>query len=122
MKLTAALTRALNGRSQKFNAKKASLDGYTFDSLKERDRYVTLRLEQRAGLIHSLVVHPRYVLLGWSATGPARVGRFTPDFEYRRDGVLVAEDVKSPPTRRQADYRLRKHLFEANQSRKLQEV
>ena len=72
------------------------LDGYKFDSLPERARYVELKLLQQAGEITGLVVHPVYILAEGVATvgGKLRPVRFTPDFEYVEGGVTVIEDVK----------------------------
>ena len=38
----------------KYHAKKTRLDGLTFDSQKEAQRYAELKLLERAGQIHSL--------------------------------------------------------------------
>lgn len=49
-------------RKHKYGAKRATLDGYSFDSQAEKNRYASLALAQRAGQISELKVHPRYPL------------------------------------------------------------
>lgn len=54
----------LNGAEtkNKYNAKTAVLDGYRFDSQKERNHYVLLKHRQSIGEISNLVVHPKFDL------------------------------------------------------------
>ncbi|HMN12801.1 MAG TPA: DUF1064 domain-containing protein, partial [Bellilinea sp.] len=46
----------------KYNAKKASADGFTFDSQAEERRYQELKPLEQAGKITGLEVHKRYRL------------------------------------------------------------
>lgn len=100
-------------------AKKCSLDGYKFDSIREMRRYVDLRFLQDAGLIACLEVHPRFELvpavklMGESRTKPALC--YVGDFRYldlENFSADVIEDVKSPKYRT-AKYRMKKHLMKA---------
>ncbi len=44
--------------ANKYNNKKVVIDGITFDSIKESQRYGELKLMEKAGEIRLLVVHP----------------------------------------------------------------
>lgn len=88
------------------------------DSLAERRRCVTLHLRQQGGEISELARHTAYPLL----VGGQRVAVWTDDFSYLQDGARVVEDVKSPATRRETAYRLRKRLVQACLGIDIQEV
>jgi len=108
---------ALAEQPAKYRNRKTTLDGMTFDSAKEARRWQELKLLEAAGEIRRLRRQPRYSLfaLPHAPGASAIVGHFTPDFGYvTRDGLAVIEDVKSPITRKETAYRLRKKLFEAN--------
>lgn len=89
-------------------------DGHRFDSKKEGARYLELRNAQRGGAIVALTIHPTYPLFALSPEGVrVEIGRFTPDFQYADpDGTVHIEDTKSPLTREERAYRLRKRIFE----------
>jgi hypothetical protein len=95
-------------KRNKYNAKRVTLDGYTFDSQAEARRYGELRLLEAAGAIHGLRVHPVYVLL--DAEPGLRAVRYEADFEYIECGQRVAEDVKGGPTETPV-FRLKAQLF-----------
>ena len=132
----------------KYGARKVEIDGYTFDSKREAERYEELRLLQMAGKIRDLICHPEFEL--WAPVftderpGPnpdeapatlrlsegeyaprryraKRVGYYTADFAYKVNGLDVVEDVKSKPTRTEA-YRLRKKIVEASYGIKVTEI
>lgn len=79
----------------KYGNRKVELDGEKFDSIAERDRWASLRLMERAGEIQSLRRQVRFPLSGADGT---RVCDYIADFVYRRDGVVVIEDVKGVVT------------------------
>lgn len=97
----------------KYGAVKVKADGHTFDSRKEAKRYQELCLLESAGAIFALAIHPRYVLIeSFIHQGTRyRPASYTADFKYIERGQVVVEDVKSAPTRKKADYVLRKKLF-----------
>ncbi len=99
---------------RKYGNRRVVEDGYVFDSVAERNHYVTLKLLARAGAIQQLKVHPRYVLLeGFkhAATGKrVRAITYTPDFSYVENGVTVVIDVKGARTEA---YKLKAKLFMA---------
>ena len=92
----------------KFNARKIYIDGETFDSKKEYNRYCELKLLERAGEISSLERQVEYELIPaqfemiWDKRkGEYRKGRclerkccYIADFRYSENGKTVVEDVK----------------------------
>ena len=99
-------------RRNKFNAKKTVVDGLTFDSKREAAYYAELKLRERAGEISKLRCHECFPLIGFEGV---KICLFKPDFNYfdiHEDRYRVV-DVKSPPTAKKADFRLKKKLFEA---------
>jgi len=87
-------------RTGKYNARKTTVDGITFDSKMEASRYGVLVLMQRAGLISGLRCHPVYELQPAFEHNTRTVAAITyeGDFEYLENGVLVCEDVKGVRT------------------------
>ena len=99
----------------KYGNKKVCFDGYTFASVKEYRRYNDLQLMKRAGVISDLVVHPPFVIIDAFMHHNKRIrgARYTADFQYwdNEKQLVVVEDVKSPPTRKEPAYGLRTKLF-----------
>lgn len=108
-------------KRSKFGAIKTAVDGIIFDSGREANRYIQLKLLQRAGEITDLVLQPKFwlsindkpILLKSKGFPNGRRATFKPDFQYVRvkDNRVVVEDAKSEPTRTEA-YVLRKGIFE----------
>jgi hypothetical protein len=103
-------------KPSKYRAIPTQIDGIHFDSKKEARRYAELLMLMRAGEIRDLVCQPEFPLFTAHHKGGAvhQVGTYTADFRYRKGptGVLVIEDVKSPATRKNATYRLKKRMTE----------
>lgn len=83
----------------KYNSKKTIVDGQTFDSRKEANRYQELLLLERAGAIKNLSRQVKFVLIPSQrdeVTGKVveRECSYRADFEYTEDGKTVVEDVK----------------------------
>jgi hypothetical protein len=101
-------------RPNKYGAVSTSLDGIRFDSKKEARRYAELLLLEKAGEIHALERQPVFPLFtGRHKGGDLHlVGIYKADFRYRQGprGILVVEDVKSPATRKNALYRLKRKM------------
>lgn len=124
-------------RRNKYGAIKVEIDGHVFASQAEGRRYEELRLLELAGVIRSLVVHPRFPLYApvlredrppidterqpaWinlcdGEYGPScrakRIGFYEADFAYEvygGHGAAVVEDVKGVKT---PVYRLKKKLM-----------
>lgn len=104
----------------KFGNVKVKIDGHKFDSIKEGGRYRDLLLLAAAREIAALELQPRYELQAAFCDNQGRHHRaitYTADFRYWECmsfgvlGRLIVEDVKSAPTRKKADYVIRKKLF-----------
>jgi hypothetical protein len=100
----------------KYRNLKTTIDGITFDSVKESDRYAYLNLLKRAGEIKSIEHHKKYVLLE-SFTNAQGVHRspisYTPDFVVtRNDGSIYAEDVKGSEEIITDLFSIKRKLFE----------
>lgn len=100
----------MSWRTNKYHAKKATVDGITFDSHKEADRYLTLKAMEDEGLIENLRRQVRYELVpAFDVDGKHyRPVSYVADFVYREDGREVVEDVKGVRT---DTYRLKSKLF-----------
>ena len=106
-------------RPAKFRNTKTVLDGITFDSKKEANRYAALKQIERAGLISNLELQPVYQI----EINGVKVCKIIPDFRYQdKERGLIVEDVKSPVTARHPVYRLKKKLLKAVYGIDIQEV
>lgn len=103
---------------QKYGNRVTVVDGERFDSRKEYDRYAALRLLEMAGEINGLQRQKPYELI----VNGVKVCRYVPDFVYYEMGALIVEDVKSPATRKNAAYRLKKKLMQAIHGITIREV
>lgn len=84
---------------RKYNNEKVGIDGRTFDSKKEAQRYLELRLLERAGEISGLECQKKFVLIPSQKDPETRkvVERecaYIADFVYLRDGEMIVEDTK----------------------------
>ena len=81
----------------------------TFDSTVERDRYLHLKLLERAGEISNLEIQVPYQLI------PAQAGergvKYVADFRYQQGGKTVIEDTKSAITKKLPDYVLKRKMM-----------
>ena len=102
----------------KFKNRKVQLDGFTFDSVREANRWAELKLLQRAGEIYDLERQVRFVLIPTQRDEKGKVIErecaYMADFVYIghcKDGwEKVVEDVKSPITKT-PEYRIKKKLM-----------
>lgn len=95
----------------KYHAKKTELDGITFDSKKEANRYAELRLLERSGAIHNLRRQVRYELIPAQKKDGKTIERachYIADFVYEENGKTVVEDVKGYRTK---EYVLKRKLM-----------
>lgn len=100
----------------KYGAKKTVVNGITFDSQREADRYCELMLMLRAGEIRELKLQPEFTLQEGFRTPSGekvRAVKYIADFSYKMtiDGEerTCVEDVKGVRTK---DYALKKKLME----------
>ncbi len=102
-------------KKRKYKNKKIFYDGYWFESIKEKVRYVELRLLERAGLITGLTMQPRFVICEKAKDIDGKTLRtrfYYADFAYTDDsGESVVEDVKSKITAVEPKYRLKRQIF-----------
>lgn len=85
------------------------------------ERYKFLLEKQSVGEIRDLEVHPRFPFID-SDDRPILIkgekrnttARYTADFSYylTRDGEWVVEDIKSPATAKEGQFKLRRAVFE----------
>jgi len=97
----------------KYGNRKTVIDGITFDSVKEASRYVELKLLQRAGEISDLELQSPFVLQPGFVHEGKKIQpiKYIADFTYLCDGKPVVEDVKSPATRKDKVYQLKKKMM-----------
>lgn len=90
-------------RANKYGAIRTTLDGITFDSKGEAQRWAFLKMMERSGLISGLrrqvPVELHAPILG-DRIGGGLVGKYVMDFAYFPKGSTVEtwEDFKSPAT------------------------
>ena len=113
----------------KYNAHKCIVDGITFDSRKEANRYCELKLLQRAGTISDLELQKEFELIPNQYKQEERYGKngkrlkdkqvllerkcvYVCDFAYTdaETGKQVVEDCKSPITKTPV-YKVKKKLM-----------
>ena len=81
----------------KYNNRKTTVEGITFDSKKEAARFQELRLLERAGTIQDLYCQVEYELI--PKQKGERACHYVADFVYIENGKKVVEDVKGRRTR-----------------------
>lgn len=98
-------------KKSKYNSKKITVDGITFDSITEAQRYRELALLEKAGQIESLELQTVFELIPAQYEYYARYGKkgqrlkdgkrciekscvYKADFTYLENGELVVEDTK----------------------------
>jgi hypothetical protein len=79
-------------KGNKFNARKVVIDGITFDSVAESERYWDLKLLVMAGEISDLKLQPSFDL----EVNGVEICEYMADFSYidKKTGETVYEDVK----------------------------
>ena len=117
----------------KYGNKKTTVDGITFDSLKEAKRYKELSLMQRSGVIQDLQMQVKYILIPAQreadtvgARGGIHKGKlierectYVADFVYKENGETVVEDTKGFRTK---DYLLKRKMMLFFHGIKIREV
>lgn len=104
---------------RKFRNQPVTIDGVRFDSKAEARRYGELKLLQRAGQIAALELQPSFDLV----VNGVKVCRYVADFSFVEvNGARVVEDVKSPITRKNPAYVIKKKLLKACEGIDIREV
>lgn len=109
--MTAAEYREMTAQKpqSKYKAVKTTVDGITFDSKREAERYCELLILCRTGQIKGLQTQVKYELVPKQAD--ERAVTYTVDFDYYEGEKHVAEDVKGKITQQ---YVIRRKLFKMN--------
>lgn len=108
-----------SGRIFRASKERRTVDGIVFDSLKEANRWKTLRFAQIAGRISRLERQVPYAL----HVNGSKIGTYYADFEYLSEtGELIVEDVKSSHTRKDPLFRWKSKHVEAEYGVKIREV
>lgn len=114
-------------RSNKYGSRKVAVDGITFDSKKEAQRYCELRLLEKAGQITNLQRQVKFELIPTQREESTEVYKAGPkkglpkpgavienptfyiaDFVYMENGKKVVEDAKGYKT---PEYKIKKKLL-----------
>lgn len=112
----------------KYGNAKCSLEAISFDSKKEMQRYLVLKEAQDKGFISNLELQPSFELIPKITEKIIRHLKtkdkieekfiqhpitYTADFSYKKDGILVVEDVKASPKPYAIDevFKLKEKLF-----------
>ncbi len=99
-------------RYSKYGARKTVIDGITFDSKREANRYQELKLLEQAGEISYLELQPSFILQeSFKYQGKTiRAITYKADFAYHElaSNAVVVEDVKGMETE---VFRIKRKLF-----------
>ena len=95
---------------RKYHNTKTEINGLVFDSKKEAKRYAELTMLEKAGEIKGLLTQQKFLIVP-KENKVNRARYYVADFVYTtRDGRRVIEDVKSPITKKNPVYSLKKAL------------
>jgi hypothetical protein len=95
----------------KYKAKKTVVDGITFDSKKEANRYLELKMLEKAGAIQDLQRQVKYVLIPSQRINGKVVERecsYKADFVYKENGETIVEDTKGFRT---PEYKIKRKMM-----------
>ena len=114
----------INGNMvRKYHNKRVIYDGYTFDSIREKNYYIKLKLLEKAGKIKELELQKEYELQpSFKLNNKTyRSIKYRADFTYKttEDDKLHVVDVKGFRT---DVYRLKKKLFEYKYRIEIEEI
>lgn len=108
----------------KYGNARTEIDGITFASRHEANRYVELKYMERAGLISRLELQKVYTLIGQQKDKSGKVierpVKYIADFVYKdQDGRTVVEDAKGMKT---DVYKIKRKLMLSIYGIRIQEV
>ncbi len=109
----------MGGRRRYSNTKKVEIDGHKFDSKRESERYLDLRLLERAGEIRDLELQPVFKIeiggIPVRYVGSNRQMTYRADFRYYDvlRGCEVIEDVKMQSGFKTEVYKIKRALMRA---------
>ena len=98
-------------KSSKFGAKKTIVDGITFDSKWESERYGQLKAMERGGIVTDLKLQVKYDIV----INDIKICRYIADFVYKEESPSgeikeIVEDAKGFET---PEFKLKKKLMKA---------
>lgn len=114
-------------RETKYRSQKITVDGITFDSVKEANRWQELRMLERAGEIRDLQRQVPFVVIPAQRDENGKLiekeVRYVADFTYIEKGKLTrtVEDVKSEATRTR-EYIIKRKLMLYRNGIRIREV
>ena len=97
---------------RKYGNKKVTIDGLTFDSKREANRYTELKLLVCGGVITNLQTQVKFELIPSQKDDKGKVieraVNYIADFVYKENGKTVVEDTKGFKTK---DYIIKRKLM-----------
>ena len=95
----------------KYGNKKTVVDGITFDSKWESQRYLYLKSLKRAGRVKNLELQPRFIII----VNGQKICTYIADFRYDKEDAQgewehIVEDAKGVET---TEFKLKKKLMKA---------
>jgi len=97
----------------KYRNKNITIDGHTFPSIKEANRYCELKILEKAGEIVDLILQPSFVIcpaVEWNGR-KLRARKYIADFQYSIGGLKSLKIVEDAKGMRTAMYILKRSLF-----------
>jgi hypothetical protein len=100
-------------KRSKYGNKKTYINGITFDSKKEAERYVYLKSLEASGGIRDVELQPKFLLQEKYKSEGKWIQPITyfADFRYILNDREIVEDVKSEATAKSEVYRLKKKML-----------
>ena len=110
----------------KYGNKRTEIDGITFASKHEAERYIELKYMERAHLISDLQLQRVFTLIGAQRDKDGKIierpCKYIADFAYKdQNGKLIVEDAKSDATRTDV-YKIKRKLMLSIYGIRIQEV
>lgn len=107
----------------KYHNKKVIYDGITFDSIKEKNRYIELKLMERAGLIKDLKLQYEFELQPAFILNKKKIRKisYIADFYYFDNKLndYIIEDTKGMRTE---VYKIKKKMFQYRYKKEIIEL
>ena len=110
----------------KYHNKIIIYNGIKFDSIKEKNRYIELKLLERAGLIKNLKLQYEFELQPAFTLNNKKIRKisYIAVFYYFDNKLndYIVEDVKSEITKKDKTYCLKKKLFQYRYKKEIKEL
>lgn len=119
------LNNSIDYKQSKYKNKKVEYNGIKFDSQKERNYYIKLKLLEDKGKIKDLKLQVKFELQPKFQFGNKNIQAisYIADFTYLdEENKLHIVDVKSEATKKDKVYRLKKKLFQYKYALNIEEV